>query len=79
MLEKIVNYEFIRCKRIWLLYLCELNWDQRAVNPLDVISEKLAPELTDLLIMQKYIGQTQDFYLKKSDEFSLALGKRKKI
>tara|TARA_Y100001968_G_scaffold324496_1_gene363932 strand:- start:14933 stop:15199 length:267 start_codon:yes stop_codon:yes gene_type:complete len=74
--EEITQYEFIRCERIWLLYLCELNWEQKAVNPLDAISDKFSPQLSDLLIRKKYIGQSQDFYLKKSDDFSYLLGKR---
>ena len=64
-----MNSEFIRCKSIWFLYLTELNWNQQATNPLEIVSNSFLPEVTDLLIEAKYIGQTKEHYLRESDKY----------
>ena len=64
-----IQNEFEQCKWIWYLYLCELNWNPQAVNPLEIVPESFWPCVTDLLIENKFIGQNKEFYLKKSDEY----------
>ena len=75
MKQKEIQSDFEACKFIWYLYLCELNWNQKAINPLEIVPESFWPEVTDLLIEFKYIGQTRDFYLKKSYEYISYLAK----
>tara|TARA_Y100001968_G_C19403106_1_gene742113 strand:+ start:879 stop:1133 length:255 start_codon:yes stop_codon:yes gene_type:complete len=67
--------EFQCCKWIWHLYLCELNYNQKAINPLEVVPESFWPEVTDLLKEAKYIGESKDFYLKESYKYADYLGK----
>ena len=61
--------EFISCKSIWFLFLTELNWNPQAINPLEIIHEYFGPEITDLLIEAKYIGQNKEYYLRESDKY----------
>jgi len=61
--------EFARCKLIWLLFLTELNWNPNAINPLEIVPESFWPEVTDLLIESKYIGQNREYYLRESDKY----------
>ena len=75
MINSEILYEFQCCKWIWHLYLCELNYNHNAVNPLDVVPESFWPEVTELLKEAKYIGQSQNFYLKESDKYADYLGK----
>ena len=67
--------DFIRCKSIWFLFLTELNWNPIAINPLEIVSESFGPEITDLLIEAKYIGQHQEYYLRESDRYMDYLSK----
>ena len=67
--------DFISCKSIWFLFLTELNWDSSAINPLELVPESFWPEVTDLLIESKYIGQTHDYYLRESDKYMNYLSK----
>ncbi len=69
------QYELDGFKKIWHIYLCELNWNPKAVNPLDIVPESFCPEATDLLKELKYMGRTQRFYLNKSDQYSDYLSK----
>ncbi len=61
--------EFIRCKSIWFLFLTELNWNPKAINPLELVHESFGPEVTLLLIEAKYIDQNQEYYLRESDRY----------
>ena len=61
--------DFIRCQSIWFLFLTELNWNPKAINPLEIVPESFWPEVTDLLIEAKYIGQKREFYLRESDKY----------
>ena len=61
--------DFIKCKSIWFLFLSELNWNPNAINPLELVPESFWPEVTDLLIEAKYIGQKREFYLRESDKY----------
>ena len=67
--------DFIRCKSIWFLFLTELNWDPQAINPLEIVPESFWPEVTDLLIEAKYIGQNIEYYLRESDKYMDYLSK----
>tara|TARA_Y100001968_G_scaffold146934_1_gene134393 strand:+ start:223 stop:480 length:258 start_codon:yes stop_codon:yes gene_type:complete len=70
-----IKEEFMRCQWIWHLYLCELNWNHQAINPLEIVPESFWPEVTDLLKQENYIGHSQDFYLKQSDIYVEFLSK----
>ena len=61
--------DFIKCKSIWFLFLTELNWNPSAINPLELVPESFWPEVTDLLIEARYIGQSRNYYLKESDKY----------
>ena len=61
--------EFIKCRWIWFLFLTELNWNPKAINPLELVPESFWPEVTDLLIEARYIGQKPEFYLRESDKY----------
>ena len=67
--------EFIRCKLIWFLFLTELNWNPDAINPLEMVPESFWPEVTDLLIKSRFIGETKDYYLRESDKYMNYLSK----
>ena len=67
--------EFIKCKSIWFLFLTELNWNQDAINPLDLVPESFWPEVTYLLIEARYIGQNRNYYLRESDRYMVYLSK----
>ena len=75
MKDKNIEYEFERCKWIWSLYLCELNWNNKAVNPLELAPESFWPEITDRLIEGNYIGKNREYYLKQSLEYTAYLGR----
>jgi len=68
-INKEVSSNFIRCKSIWFLFLTELNWNPNAINPLEIVPESFWPEVTDLLIDAKYIGQKREYYLRESDRY----------
>ena len=71
-MDKLINNsssDFIRCQYIWFLFLTELNWDSKAINPLEVVPESFWPEVTDLLIKARYIGQKREYYLRESDKY----------
>jgi len=71
-MDKLINNsssDFIRCQYIWFLFLTELNWDSKAINPLEVVPESFWPEVTDLLIEARYIGQKREYYLRESDKY----------
>ena len=70
-----VENEFKKCKAIWFLFLSELNWNTKAINPLELVPESFWPEITDLLIEAKYIGQSKEFYLRESDKYMDYLSK----
>ena len=61
--------EFIRCKSIWFGFLTELNWNPKAINPLEIVPESFWPEVTDLLIESKYIGQKREYYIRESEKY----------
>ena len=67
--------DFIRYKSIWFLFLTELNWNPKAINPLEIMPESFWPEVTDLLIDAKYIGQNKQHYLRESDRYMDYLSK----
>ena len=67
--------EFKKCKKIWFLFLSELNWNTKAINPLELVPEAFWPEVTDLLIEAKYIGQSKEYYLRESDKYMEYLSK----
>ncbi len=64
-----LSSEFISCKSIWFLFLTELDWNPNAINPLEILSESFCPEVTELLIESKYIGQNKEYYLRESDKY----------
>ena len=68
-INKVASSDFIRCKSIWFLFLTELNWNPNAINPLEIVPESFWPEVTDLLIEAKYIGQKREYYLRESDKY----------
>jgi len=53
--------DFTKCKSIWFLFLTELNWNPNAINPLELVPESFWPEVTDLLIEARYIGQSRNY------------------
>ena len=67
--------DFIKCKSIWFLFLTELNWNPSAINPLELVPESFWPEVTDLLIEARYIGQSRKYYLNESDKYMDYLSK----
>ena len=67
--------DLISCKLIWFLFLTELNWNPQAINPLELVPESFWPEVTDLLIEAKYIGQNREYYLRESDKYIVYLSK----
>ncbi len=67
--------DLIRCKVIWFLFLIELNWNSKAINPLEIVPESFWPEVNDLLLECKYIGQNQEYYLRESDKYIHYLSK----
>ena len=67
--------EFIVCKKIWFLFLTELNWNPSASNPLELLADSFGTDLTDLLIQAKYIAQNSDYYLRESDKYMDYLSK----
>ena len=67
--------DFLKCKWIWFLFLTELNWNPKATNPLELVPESFWPEVTDLLIVAKYIGQKREYYLRESDKYMDYLSK----
>ena len=69
------SLDFISCKLIWYLFLTELNWNPNTINPLEIIPESFCPELTELLIEAKYIGQKREYYLRESDKYIEYLSK----
>tara|TARA_Y100001968_G_scaffold191013_1_gene175028 strand:+ start:103 stop:360 length:258 start_codon:yes stop_codon:yes gene_type:complete len=68
-LNKESSLNFTQCKAIWFLFLTELNWNCNATNPLEIVPESFWPEVTDLLIEAKYIGQSREFYLRESVKY----------
>tara|TARA_Y100001968_G_C19414438_1_gene748218 strand:- start:1880 stop:2137 length:258 start_codon:yes stop_codon:yes gene_type:complete len=70
-----VSSEFIKCKMIWFLFLTELNWDSKAINPLELIPEDYGTEVVDFLIEARYIGQNREYYLRESDKYMNYLSK----
>ena len=74
-LNKEVTSHFISCKSIWFLFLTELNWNPNAINPLEIVPESFWPEVTDLLIEARYIGQSRNYYLRESDKYMNYLSK----
>ena len=66
---------FNRCKLIWFLFLTELNWNPEAINPLEIVPESFWPEVTNLLIEERYIGQKKEHYLRESDKYMNYLSK----
>ena len=74
-INKEASSYFIRCKSIWFLFLTELNWNPNAINPLEIVPESFWPEVTDLLIEAKYIGQKREYYLRESDKYIVYLSK----
>tara|TARA_Y100001968_G_scaffold296531_1_gene304798 strand:- start:163 stop:420 length:258 start_codon:yes stop_codon:yes gene_type:complete len=67
--------DFIRCQSIWFLFLTELNWNPKALNPLEIVPESFWPEITDLLLNARYIGQKREYYLRESDKYINFLSK----
>ncbi len=67
--------EFFTCKSIWFLFLTELNWNPQAINPLEHVPEYFSPEVTELLIEEKFIGQNRQYYLTESDKYMDYLSK----
>ena len=74
MVEMVEN-EFKKCMKIWFFFLSELNWNTKAINPLELVPESFWPEVTDLLIEAKYIGQSKEYYLRESDQYMDYLSK----
>ena len=68
-INKYTSSDFLRCKSIWFLFLTELNWNPNAINPLEIVPESFWPEVTELLIEAKYIGQKRKYYLRESDKY----------
>tara|TARA_Y100001968_G_scaffold202520_1_gene185971 strand:+ start:268 stop:522 length:255 start_codon:yes stop_codon:yes gene_type:complete len=73
--SKDILSDFNRCKSIWFQFLIELNWNPKSINPLEIVPESFWPEVTDLLIEAKYIGQNQKHYLIESDRYMVYLSK----
>ena len=67
--------DFSKCKSIWFMFLTELNWNPNAINPLELVPESFWPEVTDLLIEARYIGQKRNYYLVESDKYMNYLSK----
>ena len=67
--------DFKKCKSIWFLFLTELNWNHEAINPLELVPESFWPEVTQLLIEARYIGQSRGYYLRESDKYMNYLSK----
>ena len=67
--------DFAKCKSIWYSFLAELNWNPIAINPLELVPESFWPDVTDLLIEAKYIGQSRNYYLRESDKYMDYLSK----
>ena len=67
--------DFKKCKSIWFLFLTELNWNHDAINPLELVPKSFFPEVTDLLIEARYIGQSRNYYLRESDKYMDYLSK----
>ncbi len=74
-IKKIFSSDFIKCKSIWFLFLTELNWNPNAINPLEIVYECFLPEVIDLLIEARYIGQNREYYLNQSDKYIEYLSK----
>ena len=74
-----IGNEFKKCKRIWFLFLSELNWNTKAINPLEIVPKSFWPEVTELLIEAKYIGQSKEYYLRESDKYMDYLSKGGKL
>ena len=68
-INKDFSSDFIRCQSIWFLFQTELNWNPKAVNPLEIVPESFGPEVTALLIEAKYIRQNREYYLRESDKY----------
>ncbi len=71
----VFSSDFIRCKFIWFLFLTELNWNPKAINPLEIVPASFWPDVTDLLIEARYICQNQEYYLRESDKYMNYLSK----
>ena len=67
--------DFVKCESIWFMFLTELNWNPNAINPLELVPESFWPEVTDLLIEARYIGQKRNYYLVESDKYMNYLSK----
>tara|TARA_Y100001968_G_scaffold276063_1_gene270158 strand:+ start:311 stop:568 length:258 start_codon:yes stop_codon:yes gene_type:complete len=67
--------DFIKCKSIWFIFLTELNWNQDAINPLELAPESFWPDVMELLIEARYIGQSRNYYLRESDKYMNYLSK----
>ena len=67
--------DFIKCKSIWFIFLTELNWNQDAINPLELVPESFWPDVMELLIEARYIGQSRNYYLRESDKYMDYLSK----
>jgi len=52
-----------------------LNWNPKAINPLEIVPETYWPDLIDLLNEAKYIGQNREHYLRESDKYMDYLSK----
>tara|TARA_B100000700_G_C14317672_1_gene522178 strand:- start:203 stop:460 length:258 start_codon:yes stop_codon:yes gene_type:complete len=77
-MNKIINEsssDFIKCQRLWFLFLTELNWNSKAINPLEIVPESFWPDVTDLLIEARYIGQKREYYIRESDKYIYYLSK----
>ena len=74
-INKDSSCDFIKCQSIWFLFLTELNWNPNAINPLELVPESFWPEVTDLLIDARYIGQNKKYYLSESDKYISYLSK----
>ena len=74
-INKEFSSDFITCQFIWFLFLTELNWNPNAINPLEIVPESFWPEVADLLIEVKYIGQKREYYLRESDKYMDYLSK----
>ena len=70
-----IEKEFKKCRKIWFLFLSELNWNTKAINPLELLPESFWPDVTKLLIEEKYIGQSKEHYLSESDKYMDYLSK----
>ena len=61
--------DFMKCQSIWFLFLTELSWDPKAINPLEIVPESFWPDVTDLLVEARYIGQKREYYLKEAHKY----------